>query len=93
MNWEAATTLYGEHRIDHVAAGTWAEVRIRFKALLTGGTYFMNAGVTALQNGKEIYLHRIVDALMIRVSGHPRDAVTGTINLLVQPSFSLTKAA
>jgi lipopolysaccharide transport system ATP-binding protein len=88
-----ATTLYGEHRIDHVTRGTQADVRIRFTALMTAGSYFLNAGVTALNGGKEIYLHRVIDALMIRVQSSPRDTCTGTVNLLVQPSFSLTRAA
>jgi len=88
-----ATTLYGEKRIAQVTPGMQAEVRIRFKALVTAGTYFLNAGVTALEDGKEIYLHRIIDVLMIRVQGGPHDGCTGVVNLLVRPSFSLSPQA
>jgi len=54
--------------IPFVAAGTEIDVAFRFRCLMTPDVYFVNAGVVGLVDGREVYLHRIVDALMIRVS-------------------------
>ncbi len=51
----------------HIAAGSIVRVRLPFRMALAPGSYFMNAGVTAMIAGEEDYLHRIVDAFMFFV--------------------------
>lgn len=58
-------------------------VRFRFRAELAPGTYFMNAGVTALEEEGETYLDRIVDALMFKVMPDPYRLSTGAVDFLV----------
>ena len=62
-----ATTGHGDQCLDFVPAGARAKVRFRFRALLAPGAYFLNAGVMGIQQGEEVYLHRLVDACMIRM--------------------------
>jgi lipopolysaccharide transport system ATP-binding protein len=79
--------LYG--RISHppgkglegVGAGTRIEVRFPFRTRLVPGTYFLNAGVHGMQGGDEIYLHRIVDAMMLRVEPEGPTLLTGRVDL------------
>ncbi|MDJ0868823.1 MAG: ABC transporter ATP-binding protein [Myxococcota bacterium] len=67
--------------IDFVEAGTLARVRFPFRASLVPGTYFLNAGVLALRNDAESFLHRIVDAAMFRIDPESRTRVTGRVDL------------
>lgn len=51
-----------------VSAGSTLTVAFRFKCGLNPGVYFLNAGVLGLnEQGEEVYLDRIIDALQIRV--------------------------
>jgi lipopolysaccharide transport system ATP-binding protein len=52
---------------DHIAAPSLAEVSFSIKLNVAPGTYFLNAGVVGIVNGKFTYLHRRVDVCMIRV--------------------------
>lgn len=52
----------------HPGPGQRFEVRFEFTCHLLSGTYALNAGVIATENGEEIYLARRVDALLFRVS-------------------------
>ena len=56
---------------DSVAAGSSFQLRFPFRCVFLPGTYFLNAGVVANINGVEVYLHRILDALMFRVQPEP----------------------
>jgi lipopolysaccharide transport system ATP-binding protein len=53
--------------IEKVPAGACAALRFQFRTDVTPGVYFMNAGVLAIRDGEETYLHRILDAFMCRV--------------------------
>jgi len=57
-------------------------VEFAFVARLVSGTYFVNAGVLALRAGEEVYLHRIVDALMFKILPAEQDRITGHLDLL-----------
>lgn len=48
-------------------SGQTARVTIQFRCLMNPGTYLANAGVLAIESDSEIYLHRVVDALVFRV--------------------------
>ena len=67
--------------IPFVDRGTTMRVRFRFRALLAPGAYFANAGVLALDEDDEIFLHRVLDAVMFRVDARPSNAVTGRVDL------------
>jgi lipopolysaccharide transport system ATP-binding protein len=64
-----------------VEAGSRARVRFPFQLLLVPGTYFLNAGVLGLREGGEEYLHRILDAVMVRVEPEGRTRITGQVDL------------
>ena len=55
-----------------VEKGRCYGVEIHFRNEFLPGVYFTNAGVTAIENSEEIFLHRIIDAGMFRVA--PRGA-------------------
>ncbi len=64
-----------------VSAGTRAGVKLPFFCWLRPGAYFLNAGVTAHDaNGERDYLHRVVDALMLRVQPGDGQRFTGFVD-------------
>ena len=67
--------------IEHIPALHRARVSLPFKAGLSSGTYFVNAGVTAIRDGEMKYLHRILDAVAFRIEEVENDRVTGRIDL------------
>jgi len=71
--------------IGRVEAGETASVRFRFRASLTRGAYFLNAGVLGLVGVEERYLHRILDASMFRVEADA-GRVTGRVDLANGPA-------
>jgi lipopolysaccharide transport system ATP-binding protein len=78
--------------IPHVPAGSEVRVAFRFRCLMTPDVYFMNAGVVGMVDGREIYLHRIIDALMIRVHDYPGRAGHGHVNLYSDAQYDFLSA-
>jgi len=74
-----------------VEAGTLMTVRFRFKCLLHSGVYFMNAGVLGIVNGEEIFLDRIIDAVMFRVQMEPGILGTARVSFSIEPSFNMER--
>ncbi len=72
-----------------VSAGQRLQARFRFRAMLAPGVYFMNAGVTAAGPEGEIYLDRIIDVLMFRVTHDADRVATGTVDFHVLPDLSV----
>ena len=68
--------------------GTVQTVRFEFDCPLLPGVYFLNCGVTG--NGGE-QLHRIVDALMLRVLPESKPTVFGIVNFGCVPSLRRSK--
>lgn len=64
-------------------------VRIQFKAMMAPGVYFMNAGVTAHDPDGDVFLDRIVDAVMVRVMPDECRLATGTVDFAVVPSVRI----
>lgn len=62
-----ASTAMADRQIDHVAAGTTLDVTHEFHCRLIDGTYFLNAGVSAVVDGERISLHRLLDATAIQI--------------------------
>ena len=50
-----------------VGAGQTLEVVFEFECLMNPGTFFISCGVLGLVDGEECFLHRIVDAVAVRV--------------------------
>jgi len=46
-------------------------VRFPFRCVFLPGTYFLNAGVVGTIDGDEVFLHRLIDALMFKVQPEP----------------------
>ncbi|MDY0361098.1 MAG: ABC transporter ATP-binding protein [Desulforegulaceae bacterium] len=61
------TTAQTGEGIEFVKNGDTITLIFKFKCLLQPGTYFINAGVSAIADSKEIILHRILDAVVFRV--------------------------
>jgi lipopolysaccharide transport system ATP-binding protein len=74
--------------IERVEAGTLATVRFRFRCFLMPGTYFLNAGVVAEIADEEVFLHRIIDLVMIRVQHGATLLATGIVDLSVVPEVT-----
>lgn len=53
--------------IKSVRSGEHFLVRFPFVNVFSPGTYFMNAGCSAVVNGNEHFLHRVIDAIAFRV--------------------------
>jgi lipopolysaccharide transport system ATP-binding protein len=67
--------------VGKIDAGTRMQVEFSFVANLVPGTYFLNAGVLALMEGEETYLHRIVDGAMFKLLPTERMRLTGQVDL------------
>jgi lipopolysaccharide transport system ATP-binding protein len=63
-----------------VTPGSSLGVRIPFRARLAPGTYFANAGVVALVEGGEQFLHRILDAVVFRIANESDLCVTVAVD-------------
>ncbi len=70
-------------------AGQEYRVRFRFRALLAPGVYFLNAGVTAAEPEGEVFLDRIIDAVMIRIMPDSRRLATELVDFDVQPDVEM----
>ncbi|PIE58168.1 MAG: ABC transporter ATP-binding protein [Desulfobulbus propionicus] len=75
----AATKSAGD-TLSYVAAGQTYTVEFLFQCCLTAGVFFLNAGVMGNVDGKETYLHRLVDIAMFRVHFDTENAATGMID-------------
>jgi lipopolysaccharide transport system ATP-binding protein len=68
-------------------------VRFRFRALLAPGVYFLNAGVTAAEPEGEVFLDRIIDAVMIRIMPDSRRLATELVDFDVRPDVEMAALA
>lgn len=82
-----------QRAVDYVAPGATYRISFDFRCLLQAGVYFANAGVSALTPDGEIYLHRLVDAVMFRVKPEAESRVTGLVDFCIQPAVTCTSAA
>lgn len=61
--------------------------KFRFRALLAPGVYFLNAGVTAVEPEGDVFLDRIVDAVMVRIMPDNHRLATEWVDFDVQPEL------
>ncbi len=66
--------------IEQCTAGSGFHVSYRFRASLVPSVYFVNAGVVGDIGGEEVYLHRILDALIFRVRPVQRSCITAHVD-------------
>ena len=78
-----------EDALGVVEAGSVLDVRIRFRCLMTAGTYFLNAGVVACITEGEEFINRWVDVAMFRVLKPSDTMATGLVNFDVVPHVRL----
>jgi lipopolysaccharide transport system ATP-binding protein len=69
-----------------VCAGSEYIVEFSFQCLLTPGTYFFNAGVEGRTGDEIVYLHRIIDAYMIKVQPEADIVPTAIVDFLIEPT-------
>ena len=70
--------------LQRVEAGEIIEVSFRFEPNLNSGTYFINAGVMAREGDEEVFLDRVVDAMIFNVL--PGDThVVGLVDFSIEP--------
>lgn len=66
--------------LEFVEKGALLRLRFAFKCQLTPNVYFINAGVQSVGDENSVYLHRIVDAVMFRVTPLPGLLATGIMD-------------
>jgi lipopolysaccharide transport system ATP-binding protein len=62
-------------------------VRLHFTCHLSHGTYAINCGVLALINNEDVYLHRIIDAVLFRVIADPASLTSGYVGFTRSVEF------
>jgi lipopolysaccharide transport system ATP-binding protein len=65
-------------------AGTRVTVRFEFQCRLFPGMYFLNVGVAGETDGADTYLHRLVDAVAMRVQPDPLRTPSGYVDFDVR---------
>lgn len=76
----------GDHTTKEYAAGTMVRVTFDLEVRLKNGTYFFNAGVYGFAGGEATYLHRIVDAEIMRVEHAGQTITTSYVDLSEDPN-------
>ena len=85
----AASTSASAGGLLKVYAGSVYKVEFEFLCLLNEGTYFMNVGVMGVIDGTELYLYRLLDAVMFKVQPEVKKTMTGLVDFQCQPKVQL----
>lgn len=83
-----ASTASTPRMIDHVTAGSVFDIAHEFECRALDGTYFVNAGVSALVGGERLWLHRLVDAGVFAVVPGPRLYSNGPFDFAFDSSLT-----
>ncbi len=70
--------------IDAIQTGSQYHVNFSFICRLNPGVYFLNAGAKGVFDSEETYLHRIIDAIMIRVMPEEEQKSTGIVDFEIK---------
>jgi lipopolysaccharide transport system ATP-binding protein len=84
-----AASALPDQALECVEAGSRCTVRFRFRCLMAPGTYFLNAGVMGTVEGAQTFLHRLIDAVMLRVQPDAEARATGLVDFGVVPEVSM----
>jgi lipopolysaccharide transport system ATP-binding protein len=90
-----AMSYLAKQGIERVAKGDSVDVCFEFPCVLAQGAYFVNCGVSVQQDGQDVFLHRIVDALQCKVLPHVHAdepiVATGMVDIAVRSRVQLIK--
>lgn len=75
--------------LPYVEAGSSYCVEFRFRCALNPSVYFLNAGVVGDVDGRETYLHRLIDIAMFRVIPGTDNLSTGIVDFGCYPELTL----
>jgi lipopolysaccharide transport system ATP-binding protein len=75
--------------IPYVAANSTISVTFDLQCNLNPGAYFLNAGAFGMGDGEETVLHRLVDALVFRVSPPDENISTEVIDFHCEPGIEI----
>lgn len=78
-----------EDRISFVPAEGTLRVSFQFTCNLNPGIYYLNAGVLGEVDGESRFLHRILDAMVIRVLPTDTFTATGFVDFGISPQIQL----
>jgi lipopolysaccharide transport system ATP-binding protein len=78
-------TSWSGERLVHVPTGTRLSISFRFPCLFASGAYFLNAGVQGCVDGEDVYLDRLIDAVMFKVIHEPGRLATTTMDIGIVP--------
>lgn len=73
----------------YVEVGSRYSVEFRFRCTLNPSVYFLNAGVIGEVDGRETYLHRLIDIALFRVLPDTENLATGIVDFGCYPEFEL----
>lgn len=79
-------------RIKRVEPGRVAQVRIEFSSLMLPGPYFVTCAVNGIVDEERVTLHRIIDALMLRVLPEKDMLSVGMVDISPAVKVSLVSA-
>lgn len=77
---------------EHVAAGSLVHVAFPFRCVLMPGVYFVNTGVFGVVDGREGYLHRMIDVLMFRVLYEDGRTSSGILDCFGDPQITFQES-
>jgi len=70
--------------IEKMASGATLQAALPFRCVLLPGTYFVNNGVVGMKDNKEIYLYRLIDALMFKVQPENKLRIGGIVDFSIK---------
>ena len=79
----AGMELRKDLRLSTVQEDHKARARLEFSANLLPGSYYLNAGVMAAQNGGRDYVHRLLDGLIFQIAPEKDLLATGMFDLQI----------
>lgn len=82
-------TSWAGDSLVRVAAGTSIAVSFRFPCLFASGAYFLNAGVQGCIDSEDVYLDRLIDAVMFKVIHEPGRLATTTMDIGIVPNVCI----
>ncbi|TPK75205.1 ABC transporter ATP-binding protein [Mesorhizobium sp. B2-3-14] len=84
----AQTIRSPDQRTKSVSSGQSISVRWEFSCSMLPGVYFLSSGVSGTRDSERIVMHRIVDAVMVRVAPEIGSLAVGRVDFGAQPYLS-----
>lgn len=84
----AVSHSFGSGGVNVINLNSPWDISFTFSCNLAPGMYFMNAGVVGVVDGEEVYLHRIIDALVFKVNPEKEIKMTGIMDFQIVSELS-----